>query len=165
MFLMREGILDEKGINQLEKAGRRRAAGRGRSRAGGACRRRRTSVMKFVYSPDLDPTSAAFDTQAAAAAEAGGRRQEAGRQDHGRPDQRHAARRDEARRAHRDLRRRRGRLQPRRISEAEAGQRQGRSLQADVRPADANSAPTASSTRRWPRPTSWAAPLAWRRAG
>ena len=30
--------------------------------------------------------------------------------------------------------------------------------------ADANSAATASSTRRWRRPTSWAAPWAWRRA-
>ena len=46
-----------------------------------------------------------------------------------------------------------------------AGQRQRRRFQADRRPADASSAPTASSIRRLRKPTSSAAPPAWPRAG
>ena len=45
------------------------------------------------------------------------------------------------------------------------GHGQGRRLQGDARPAARCSATTASSTRRSPRPTSSAAPSAWRRAG
>ena len=57
MFLIREGILDEKGINQLEKAGGRRDAGP-RSTGAGSAFPQPESITNFVYSPDLDPTSA-----------------------------------------------------------------------------------------------------------
>src|ERR1700681_2409121 len=63
MFLLREGILDEKGINQLEKeveADLQTAV----DRALEALPPAPESVTKFVYSPDLDPASSTFDTQA-----------------------------------------------------------------------------------------------------
>ena len=62
MFLLREGILDEKGINQLEKeveAELQVAV----DRALEALPPVPESITNFVYSPDIDPTSAAFDTQ------------------------------------------------------------------------------------------------------
>jgi len=66
LFLIREGILDEKGINKLEKEveDELQAAV---DRALGAALPRPESIRQFLYSPDLDPTSSAFDTQAAAA--------------------------------------------------------------------------------------------------
>jgi 2-oxoisovalerate dehydrogenase E1 component len=70
MFLLREGILDDKGITQLEKevdAELQVAV----DRALEALPPAPESVTHFIYSPDIDPTSAAFDTQAAAAPEAG----------------------------------------------------------------------------------------------
>jgi 2-oxoisovalerate dehydrogenase E1 component len=62
MFLLREGILDEKGINQLEKEveAELQAAV---DLALEALPPAPESVMQFVYSPDIDPTSAVFDTQ------------------------------------------------------------------------------------------------------
>ena len=114
MFLLREGILDEKGINQLEKEVEDELQ-IAVDRALEALPPAPESITKFVYSPDLDPTSSAFDTQALVPEAPADGKKPAG-QDHGRPDHDHAARRDEARRAHRDLRRRRRRLQPRRIS-------------------------------------------------
>jgi 2-oxoisovalerate dehydrogenase E1 component len=65
MFLLREGILDDKGINQLEKeveAEIQAAA----DRALEALPAPPESVMKYLYSPDVDPTSATFETQPAA---------------------------------------------------------------------------------------------------
>jgi len=62
MFLLREGILDDKGINQLEKeveAELQTAV----DLALEALPAPPESVLKFVYSPDIDPTSSAFDTQ------------------------------------------------------------------------------------------------------
>ncbi len=62
MFLMREGILDEEGINQLEKEVDdevQEAADRALERR---CLRRR-QITQFVYSPDLDPTSARSQTE------------------------------------------------------------------------------------------------------
>ncbi|MGB8063000.1 MAG: dehydrogenase E1 component subunit alpha/beta [Candidatus Sulfotelmatobacter sp.] len=62
MFLLREGILDDKGINQLEKeveAELQVAV----DRALEALPPAPESVMQFIYSPDLDPTSSAFETQ------------------------------------------------------------------------------------------------------
>ena len=62
MFLLREGILDEKGINQLEKeveAELQKAV----DAALEALPPAPESVTKFVYSPDLDPASSAFETQ------------------------------------------------------------------------------------------------------
>ncbi|HZQ95779.1 MAG TPA: dehydrogenase E1 component subunit alpha/beta [Candidatus Sulfotelmatobacter sp.] len=66
MFLLREGILDDKGINQLEKQveAELQAAV---DRALEALPPAPESVTQFIYSPDLDVTSSAFDTQAAAA--------------------------------------------------------------------------------------------------
>jgi 2-oxoisovalerate dehydrogenase E1 component len=64
MFLLREGILDEKGINQLEKEveAELQAAV---DAALEALPPVPESIMKYVYSPDLDPTSPMFDTQPA----------------------------------------------------------------------------------------------------
>jgi 2-oxoisovalerate dehydrogenase E1 component len=62
MFLLREGILDEKGINQLEKEveAELQAAV---DLALEALPPAPESIMKYVYSPDIDPASSAFDTQ------------------------------------------------------------------------------------------------------
>jgi 2-oxoisovalerate dehydrogenase E1 component len=65
MFLIREGILDEKSINKLEKEvdlELQEAA----DRALAAALPQPESVKQYLYSPDLDPTSQAFDTQVAA---------------------------------------------------------------------------------------------------
>ncbi len=65
MFLLREGLLDDKGITQLEKeveAELQTAV----DLALEALPPAPESVMNFIYSPDLDPTSATFDTQAVA---------------------------------------------------------------------------------------------------
>jgi 2-oxoisovalerate dehydrogenase E1 component len=65
MYLLREGILDDKGINQLEKeveAELQVAV----DRALEALPAPPESVTKFIYSPDVDATSSAFDTQPAA---------------------------------------------------------------------------------------------------
>ncbi len=70
MFLLREGILDDKGITQLEKeveAELQIAV----DRALEALPPAPESVMNFIYSPDVDATSSAFDTQAAAEPPAG----------------------------------------------------------------------------------------------
>ena len=65
MFLLREGILDDKGITQLEKeveADLQSAV----DRALEALPPAPESVMTFLYSPDLDVTSSIFETQPAA---------------------------------------------------------------------------------------------------
>jgi 2-oxoisovalerate dehydrogenase E1 component len=64
MFLLREGILDEKGINELEKRVEEELQV-AVDKALEALPPAPESVMQYVYSPDLDPTSEAFDTQAA----------------------------------------------------------------------------------------------------
>jgi 2-oxoisovalerate dehydrogenase E1 component len=61
MFLIREGILDEKGINALEKQvddDLQEAT----DRALAAALPTPDTVMRYLYSPDIDPTSAAFQT-------------------------------------------------------------------------------------------------------
>ena len=63
MFLLREGILDEKGINELEKKVEEELQ-IAVDKALEALPAAPESVLQYVYSPDLDPTSAAFDTQA-----------------------------------------------------------------------------------------------------
>jgi 2-oxoisovalerate dehydrogenase E1 component len=63
MFLLREGILDDKGINQLEKeveAELQVAV----DRALEALPPAPESVTQYLYSPDLDVTSSVFDTPA-----------------------------------------------------------------------------------------------------
>ena len=64
MFLLREGILDEKGINQLEKEveAELQAAV---DAALEALPPAPESITQYVYSPDIDPTAAAFETQPA----------------------------------------------------------------------------------------------------
>jgi 2-oxoisovalerate dehydrogenase E1 component len=65
MFLLREGILDDKGITALEKevdADLQVAV----DHALEALPPAPESITQFVYSPDIDPTSASFDTQPAA---------------------------------------------------------------------------------------------------
>ncbi len=63
MFLLREGILDAKGITELEKKVEDdlQAAV---DQALAALPAAPESVMQFVYSPDLDPTSATFERPA-----------------------------------------------------------------------------------------------------
>ena len=63
LFLVREGILDEKGIDELEKdvdAEVQEAS----DRAVEAALPAPGSYVEFVYSPDLDPASDAFQTEA-----------------------------------------------------------------------------------------------------
>ena len=62
MFLIREGILDEQGINRLEKQvdDDLQAV---TDRALQAPPPKPDSVLRYVYSPDLDPTSSAFESQ------------------------------------------------------------------------------------------------------
>src|SRR5712664_1047417 len=62
MFLLREGILDDKGITQLEKQVEDELQAVV-DRALEALPPTPESIMNFVYSPDVDPGSAAFDTQ------------------------------------------------------------------------------------------------------
>jgi len=62
MFLIREGILDEKGINQLEKEvedGLQAAV----DQVLAAPVAPPESIKQYLYSPDIDPASPAFDTQ------------------------------------------------------------------------------------------------------
>src|SRR6266849_3393701 len=66
MFLIREGILDEKGINQLEKQvdDDLQVA---TDRALQAPPPTPDTVTKYIYSPDLNPASSVFETQPSAA--------------------------------------------------------------------------------------------------
>jgi 2-oxoisovalerate dehydrogenase E1 component len=61
MLLVREGILDEKGINELEK-GVEEELQQASDQALQAAFPTPDTVLQYVYSPELDPTSAAFDT-------------------------------------------------------------------------------------------------------
>ena len=64
LFLIREGILDEKGINRLEKEvddGLQAAV----DRVLAAALPQPETIKQFLYSPNLDPTSPAFDKQTA----------------------------------------------------------------------------------------------------
>ena len=73
MYLLREGILDDRGINQLEKEvdAELQAAV---DRALEALPPPPESVMNFVYSPDLDVTSSTFDTAPAAESSSDGKK-------------------------------------------------------------------------------------------
>ncbi|MFZ1157652.1 MAG: dehydrogenase E1 component subunit alpha/beta, partial [Candidatus Sulfotelmatobacter sp.] len=62
MFLLREGILDEKGITQLEKQVEEELQV-AVDQALEALPPAPESIKKYLYSPDVDPTSAAFSTQ------------------------------------------------------------------------------------------------------
>ncbi len=64
MFLLREGILDENGINKIEKEVEEQMQ-IAVDRALEAAFPQPDSIMNFVYSPDLDPTSSVFETQPA----------------------------------------------------------------------------------------------------
>jgi len=66
MFLIREGILDEKAINHLENEVEQEVQ-EATDRALEAAPAAPESVTRFVYSPDLDPTSSAFESQLAVA--------------------------------------------------------------------------------------------------
>jgi 2-oxoisovalerate dehydrogenase E1 component len=61
MFLIREGILDEKGIDRLEKDVDEEIT-QATDRILSAALPTTDSVLHFQYSPDLDPTSEAFDS-------------------------------------------------------------------------------------------------------
>jgi 2-oxoisovalerate dehydrogenase E1 component len=62
MFLLREGILDEKGINELEKKVDEELQV-AVDQALAALPPVPESILQYVYSPDLDPSSAAFDSK------------------------------------------------------------------------------------------------------
>jgi 2-oxoisovalerate dehydrogenase E1 component len=64
MFLLREGILDETGINKIEKEVDEEVQAAA-DQALAAPVPQPDSIYNFVYSPDLDPNSAAFATQPA----------------------------------------------------------------------------------------------------
>src|SRR5438270_2731971 len=66
MFLIREGILDDKAINHLENEVEQEVQ-EATDRALEAAPAAPESVTRFVYSPDLDPTSSAFESQLAVA--------------------------------------------------------------------------------------------------
>jgi len=66
MFLLREGILDEKGINKIEKEIEEQIQADA-DRALEAALPQPETIYNYVYSPDLDPTSAAFQTHPAPA--------------------------------------------------------------------------------------------------
>ena len=62
MLLVREGILDEEAINKLEKEVEEEVQ-EASDRATSAAFPEPNSITRFVYSPDLDPTSEMFHTQ------------------------------------------------------------------------------------------------------
>ena len=68
MFLLREGILDEKGITQLEKQVEDELQV-AVDRALEALPPAPETITKFLYSPDIDPTSSGFATQPLVAAD------------------------------------------------------------------------------------------------
>ena len=68
MFLLREGILDEKGINELEKKVEEELQV-AVDQALEALPPAPESVKQFVYSPEVDPESPAFDTEPAVGAD------------------------------------------------------------------------------------------------
>ena len=65
-FLIRERILDQDGINLLHKEVEHEVQ-EATDRALEAAPPAKESITRFVYSPDLDPTSSAFETQPAVA--------------------------------------------------------------------------------------------------
>jgi 2-oxoisovalerate dehydrogenase E1 component len=69
LFLLREGILDEKGINKIESEVEEQIQADA-DRALEAAVPQPDTIYNFVYSPDLDPASAAFETQPTTAAPA-----------------------------------------------------------------------------------------------
>ena len=66
MFLIREGILDEKGINELEKQANQEVQ-EASDQAMEAPAPGKESILKFIYSPSLDPTSPKFESAPAPA--------------------------------------------------------------------------------------------------
>jgi len=72
MFLIREGILDEEGINKLEKQVEEEIQ-TAADQAVEATLPTPDSATRYVYSEDLDPTSSAFETQAVAAPTSNGK--------------------------------------------------------------------------------------------
>src|SRR5208282_5216477 len=67
MLLLREGILDEKGINKIEREIEEQIQADA-DRALDAALPQPKTIYNYLYSPDLDPTSAAFETHPALAA-------------------------------------------------------------------------------------------------
>src|SRR6202167_2774220 len=63
LFLVREGILDEKGVDDLEKEVEAEIQDAS-DRAVAAALPEPGSYVQFVYSPDLDPSSTTFQTEA-----------------------------------------------------------------------------------------------------
>src|ERR1700752_4676081 len=68
MFLLREGILDDKGITQLEKQVEEELQA-AVDRALEALPAAPETITKYLYSPDIDPTSREFEAQPVVAAD------------------------------------------------------------------------------------------------
>ncbi len=162
MFLIREGILDENGINKLEKQVEddlQIAV----DQALEAAPPTPDTISQYVYSPDFDPTSSALQTEPVSIAPAADGKKVAPKT---MADLINATLRDEMRRDERivvfgeDV----ADCSREAVSEGEAGQRQRRRLQADLRSCRMTSAAIAYSTRRWPKRILWDALSAWLRA-
>jgi 2-oxoisovalerate dehydrogenase E1 component len=69
MWLLREGVLDEQGINELERKVDEEIQ-RATDRALAAVLPKPESILRHVYSEDLNPSDARFDTKPAATADA-----------------------------------------------------------------------------------------------
>ncbi|HEY5380990.1 MAG TPA: dehydrogenase E1 component subunit alpha/beta [Acidobacteriaceae bacterium] len=69
MWLLREGVLDEEGINELESKVDEEIQ-RATDRALAAVLPKPENILRHVYSEDLSPTDARFDTKPAATADA-----------------------------------------------------------------------------------------------
>jgi 2-oxoisovalerate dehydrogenase E1 component len=78
MFLLREGILDEKGIDQLEKQVEDELQ-IAVDKALEAALPTPDTITRYVYSPDLDPTSSAFATEPVAVETTADGKKDAGR--------------------------------------------------------------------------------------
>jgi 2-oxoisovalerate dehydrogenase E1 component len=68
MWLLREGVLDEQGINELERKVDEEIA-RATDRALAAVLPKPESILRHVYSESIDPRDSQFDTQPAATAD------------------------------------------------------------------------------------------------
>ncbi len=148
-FLLAEGLATEADLEAIAQEVDREVA-EAADRALKADRPLRSTAADWVFSPDVDPTSAAFESPA---------------EPHGKPDTMVAAinrtLNDEMARNPRivDLRRRRGGLLARRAPVRESPARAASSRSRTA--CSGSSAARASSTRRWPKPTSSGARSAW----
>ncbi len=164
LFLVREGILDEKAVDQLEKDVNAEVQDAS-DRAVAAALPAKDSYKDFVYSPDLDPTSPSFHTEAVHPAPTQEKTVSASSGDRTMADLINACLRDEMKRDERIVMFGEDVADCSREEYLKEHLVKGKGgvfkLTAGLQ---ASTAASASSTRRWQRPTLWAAPSAWRHA-